>query len=147
MSRTFAGRAILAGDIEGEARVSMTGFNTYASFYNSLTSPAESALCADSGNEALYGKDLAGKVLCIPNTIGSTSAGAVWQRVATLGVAPKAVLFANPIDSLAAAGLIVSDVWAGKRIVTADQLGEAFLDSVTDGDWVRVCADGTVTVV
>jgi predicted aconitase with swiveling domain len=144
MSRTFVGRPILAGDIEGEALVSINGFNTYASFYNSLISPAVSALCADSGNEALYGKDLAGKVLCIPNTIGSTSAGAVWQRIATLGVAPKAVLFANPIDSLAAAGLIVSDVWADRRIVTVDQLGETFLDSVEDGNWIRVCTDGTV---
>ena len=146
MSKSFKGRAILPGDLEGEALVTHAGFNTYASFYTSIHAQAEVALCADSGNQELHGKDLAGKIICLPKTVGSTSAGAVWQRIARLGVAPSAMRFAQQIDSLAAGGLIVADVWAQKRIVTIDQLGDEFLESVREGDTLTVRKDGTVTI-
>ncbi|HEY72895.1 MAG: hypothetical protein DRJ03_04195 [Chloroflexi bacterium] len=146
MSRTFSGRAILPGRLEGEALVTRTGFNTYASFYTSIHAQAEAALCADSGNRELYGKNLTGKIVCLPQTTGSTSAGAVWHRIARMGVAPKAMLFSRQIDSLAAGGLIVADVWAGKRIVTVDQLGDDFLKFVRDGDLIVIREDGTVTI-
>jgi predicted aconitase with swiveling domain len=146
VSRSFKGRAILPGNLEGEALVTHVGFNTYASFYTSIHARAEVALCADSGNQELYGKNLAGRIICLPKTVGSTSAGAVWQCIARLGVAPSAMLFAQQIDSLAAGGLIVADVWAQKRIVTIDQLGDEFLESVREGDWLTVRDDGTVTI-
>lgn len=152
MSKSFKGRVILPPDsgyprnLEGEALVTHTGFNTYASFYTSIHAHVEAALCADSGNPELYGKNLTNKVICLPKTTGSTSAGAVWQRIARMGVAPKAMLFSQQIDSLAAGGLIVADVWAGKRIVTVDQLGDEFLESVQDGDRIVIQEDGTVTI-
>jgi predicted aconitase with swiveling domain len=145
-NKSFKGRAILPGSLEGEALVSRMGFNAYASFFDSLHDQVTSAVCADSSNAELFGKRLDGKIICLPNTIGSTSAGAVWQRVAYLGVAPKAVLFSMPIDSLAAGGLIIADLWARKRIVTIDQLGNEFLRTVNDGDWITVEEDG-VTII
>jgi predicted aconitase with swiveling domain len=146
VSKTFKGRAILPGSLEGQALVTHAGFNTYASFFTSIHTPAEAAQCADSSNQELYGKNLTGKIICLPQTIGSTSSGAVWQRIAQMGVAPKAMLFSQQIDSLAAGGLVVADVWAGKRIVTVDQLGDEFLKSVQDGDRIVVREDGTVTI-
>jgi hypothetical protein len=146
VERSFKGRAIIPADLEGEARVSQVGFNAYASFYTSIHSSVETASCADSGNRELYGKDLSDRILCLPKTTGSTSAGAVWQRLARLGVAPKAVLFSLKIDSLAAGGLIVADLWAGSRICTVDQLGDDFLEAVADGDRIVVRGDGTVSV-
>jgi predicted aconitase with swiveling domain len=146
VSRTFRGRAILPGNLEGEGLVTDRGFNTYASFYTSIHVQMDTARCADSGNQELYGKTLTDKIICLPKTTGSTSAGAVWQRIARMGVAPKAMLFSQQIDSLAAGGLIVADVWAGKRIVTVDQLGDEFLESVKDGDRIVVRQDGTLTV-
>jgi len=153
VSRTFSGRTILWPDggypreMEGEAVVTRAGFNTYASFYTSIHAQAEAAYCADSGNRELCGKNLTGKIICLPQTTGSTSAGAVWQRLARLGVAPKAMLFSRRIDSLAAGGLIVADVWAGADcIVTIDQLGDDFLDAVRDGDRIVIKKDGTVTI-
>lgn len=146
MSKVFKGRAVLPGSSEGQALVTRTGFNAYASFFDSLHENAEVAVCVDIGNIDLYGKRLDGCVLCLPNTTGSTSAGAVWQRVAELGIAPKAILFSQPIDPMAAGGLIIADHWAGKRIVTIDQLGETFLTSVQDGDWVVIKDDGTVSI-
>jgi len=147
MGKTFKGRAILPANLAGEALVSRRGFNAYASFYNSLHDDVESAVCADRGNAQLFGRNMMDKIICLPKTTGSTSAGAVWQRAASLGVAPKAMLFAHSIDSLAAGGLIVADIWTHHRICTIDQLGEGFLLAVQDGDWLEVREDGTVEVV
>lgn len=147
MSKTFSGRAILPASLSGEALVSRKGFNVYASFYNCLHDGAKSAECADNGNLDLFGKNLTGKIICIPTTSGSTSAGAVWQRVARLGLAPRAVLFANQIDSMAAGGLLIADIWAQHRICTVDRLGENFLNVVREGDWLEVNQDGSVKIV
>jgi predicted aconitase with swiveling domain len=144
MPRSFKGRVILPGDVEGEALVTHQGFNSYAVFYDSLHDQATMALSADSGNRELYGKNLAGKIICLPKTIGSTSAGAVWQRVLSLGIAPRAMLFSESIDSLAAGGLLVADIWTGRRIITVDQLGSEFLECVEEGDLLGVIQDGTV---
>jgi predicted aconitase with swiveling domain len=144
-NKLFTGRAILPANVSGEALVSHGAFNAYASFYNSLHDTASAAECADTGNPELLGKDLLGKIICLPKTYGSTSAGAVWQRVAGLGLAPGALLFAESIDSLAAGGLLVADMWTHNRICTVDRLGRDFLLAVQDGDWLEIRDDGTVT--
>jgi predicted aconitase with swiveling domain len=143
-AQIFRGKSILPGEVEGEALVTYQGFNTYASFLTSMYAQEKEARCSDTGNPQLYGKILTGKVICLPKTIGSTSSGAVWQRVAQLGIAPKALLFSGKIDSLAAGGLMVAEVWAGQRIVTVDQLGEEFMRTIMNGDWVVIKEDGMV---
>lgn len=145
MNRGWRGRPVVAGSAAGEAAVSRQGFNTYASYFTSIHAPGP-AVCSDRGNPDLYGVDLAGKILCIPGTTGSTSGGAVWERLVTLGNAPAAVLFSLPIDSLAAGGLVVASVWGGGGIVTVDGLGEEFLESVQTGDTVTVREDGMVLI-
>jgi predicted aconitase with swiveling domain len=145
--RIFKGKSILPGKVEGEALVTHYGFNTYASFLTSMFAQEKVAKCSDRSNPQLYGKILSGKVICLPKTIGSTSSGAVWQRVAQLGIAPKALLFSGKIDPLAAGGLIVADVWAGMRIVTVDQLGGEFLKTIRSGDWVVIKENGTVAIL
>jgi predicted aconitase with swiveling domain len=144
MGGAINGRAILPGNVTGTAVVSKVGFNTYASFFDSIHTPSPRAVCADSGNADLFGTDLAGKIICLPNTTGSTSSGAVWQRLVKMGNAPLAILFSKPIDSLAAGGLIVADIWAGKRIVVVDRLGDELLEMVNPGDVVVVREDGLV---
>jgi predicted aconitase with swiveling domain len=145
--KTFTGRAILPANLSGKALVSRNGFNAYASFNNSLHDGAISAECVDSGNTDLFGKNMTDRLICLPKTVGSTSAGAVWHRVAKLGVAPKAMLFAHSIDSLAASGLLVADIWAKYRICTIDRLGDQFLQAVQDSDWLEVYEDGTVKIM
>ena len=146
MKRIFKGRVIIPGKMQGEALVTHSGFNTYASFYNSIHTVSKEAVCADSGNLDLYGKNLTGKIICLPKTIGSTSAGAVWQRIARLGIAPKAMLFSHQIDPLAAGGLIIADVWAEIQICTIDQLGNKFLATVKESDLIEIRMDGTVLI-
>ena len=63
------------------------------------------------------------------------------------GKAPACLLFSKDIDSLAAAGAVLADVWSEKaKMPTIDRLGDEFLDYVQDGDKITVSSDGTVTV-
>jgi len=146
MSRVFKGRTILPRHVEGEALVTHSGFNTLASFYKSILTRTETAICSDQDNKELYGKRLTGRILCLPKTIGSTSAGATLDAVAFMGIAPKAMLFSQRIDSLGAAGLVIADIWVGERICTIDQLGDEFLEYVKDGQRIVANEDGTVIV-
>jgi hypothetical protein len=63
-----------------------------------------------------------------------------------MGIAPSAMLFADHIDSLAAAGVILADVWVGKRIIVVDQLGKEFLSSVEQGQRIEIFEDGRVEI-
>ena len=88
-----------------------------------------------------------GKVLCLPRTIGSTTGGLVLYCACSMGRNPACMLFSEPIDSLAAAGAILSDVWLeGGNMPVIDKLGEEFLDYVKTGMTVTVGDDGVVTV-
>jgi predicted aconitase with swiveling domain len=146
MTTEFKGRVVVGGSCQGEALVSPVAFNALASFYQPMLQGSDRAVCSDQGNKYLYGKDLKGKIICLPTTVGSTSAGTTWDRVADMDIAPKAMLFSNRIDSLAAAGVIIAHVWTDNRIVAIDQLGQAFLDHVNNGDSIEVDEDGTVRV-
>jgi predicted aconitase with swiveling domain len=146
VSGTFRGRPVLAGDVSGAALVTHHPFNTLASFIRCLTTGKKEAVCSDQDNPDLYGKVLTGAVLCLPQTIGSTAAGLILEAAVHRGVAPAALLFSESIDTLAASGAILADVWVGKRIVVVDRLGPEFLESVRDGQTLRVQEDGTVIV-
>jgi hypothetical protein len=63
-----------------------------------------------------------------------------------LGVGAKALLYAWSVDSVAAAGLFMSDIWLDKRIITIDMLGDEFLEAVNTGDPIAIHEDGTVEV-
>ena len=57
------------------------------------------------------------------------------------------MLFANHIDSLAAAGAVLADVWVDTvTMPVIDSLGDEFLNYVKDGMKITVDEDGTVTV-
>jgi len=146
MKKTFKGRPVIAGTASGQAVVTRQGFNTLASFQRDLMANKAEVLCSDQNNPDLFGQILSGKVLCLPQTIGSTTGGMVLQSAAALGSAPLALLFSEPIDSLAAGGVILAKVWNGRDIITVDRLGADFLAAVTTGSTVSIQADGTVTI-
>jgi Uncharacterized conserved protein len=146
MSKTFKGRPILSGTCQGEALVSHGGFNTLASYQKAVIFRSKKATCSDQNNPDLYKKVMSDKILCLPQTIGSTTGGLVIMTTCDIGNQPKAMLFSNHIDSLAAAGVILSDIWVGKRIVVVDELGPEFLEAVQTGEAVSIAEDGTVTI-
>jgi predicted aconitase with swiveling domain len=145
--KTFKGRPLLAGDLEGKALVSRQPFNTTASYFdNMFGGVTESAPCTDSDNKELFRKDLSDCIMCTSQTIGSTFGGAAIMGVAEMGVGPKAMLFSAHIDSIISAGLFMEDIWNEKRIITIDLLGDEFLEAVNTGDPIKIHADGTVEV-
>ena len=90
---------------------------------------------------------MAGRALCLPQTIGSTTGGMVLYCACAMKRQPACMLFANPIDSLAAAGAILADVWLDDvTMPVVDSLGEEFLDYVKDGMMITIEEDGNVTV-
>jgi len=148
--KTFKGRVVVpSGDgkeVNAEALVSSRGFNTLASFQKALMFGDKQARCSDQNNGDIYGKPMAGKALCLPQTIGSTTGGMVLFCAASMGRQSACLLFSKPIDSLAAAGAILAGVWTDKPMLTIDSLGDEFLAAVKSGSRVKALCDGTVEV-
>ena len=145
--REFKGRVIAPGTTKAEAVVTHEGFNTLASLQSALQFGDKAAKCGDQSNQELYGKPLAGKALCLPQTIGSTTGGLVLYCACAMNRQPACMLFANHIDSLAAAGAILADVWLDEvSMPVIDCLGDEFLDYVKDGMTITLKEDGVVVV-
>lgn len=149
MSKTFQGRVVAPGEVTATALVSHGGLNTLASFQKALQFGDKKATCSDQNNPDLFGKEMAGKALCLPMTIGSTTGGLVLYCACAMGRQPACMLFSEPIDSLAGAGVILADVWLSGdsvKMPVVDSLGQEFLDYAKDGMTVTVDEDGTVTL-
>ena len=147
--KVFKGRIVAPGNVTAEAVVSHAGLNTLASFQGALQFGDKKATCGDQNNPDLYNKQMAGKALCLPQTIGSTTGGLVLYCACAMGRQPAAMLFSQPIDSLAGAGVVIADVWLNDekaKMAVVDSLGEEFLNYVKDGMYITVKEDGTVEV-
>ena len=144
--RIFKGRAVVKGNVSAEALVSHGGFNTLASYQHSLMFGDKTGKCSDQNNLDLYEKPMAGKALIMPQTIGSTTGGLVLYCAACMSRQPACLLFSKEIDSLAAAGAILADVWTDNSMPTVDGLGDEFLSYVKTGDRITVSEDGSVKV-
>ena len=145
--REFKGRVIAPGTVTAPALVSHGGLNTLASFQKALQFGDKKATCGDQNNPDLYGKQMLGKALCLPQTIGSTTGGLVLYCACAMKKNPACMLFANPIDSLAAAGAVLADVWVdGVTMPVIDSLGDEFLNYVKDGMTITVKDGGVVEV-
>lgn len=145
--KEFKGRVIAPGTVTAEALVSHGGLNTLASFQKALQFGDKTATCGDQNNPDLYGKQMLGKALCLPQTIGSTTGGLVLYCACAMERQPACMLFSKPIDSLAAAGSILASVWLPDvKMPVVDSLGEEFLEYVKDGMSITIQEDGTVCV-
>ncbi len=145
--KKFQGRVIAPGTVTASALVSHGGLNTLASFQGALQFGDKKATCGDQNNPDLYNKEMAGKALCLPMTIGSTTGGLVLYCACAMGRQPACMLFSKPIDSLAAAGSILASVWLdGIQMPVVDSLGDEFLAYVKEGMTITI-EDGGIVVV
>jgi len=146
-TKSFKGRPLLTGNLNGKALASKQPLNTTGSYLENLFGGnTTSAPCTDPNNKEFYKKDLNGAIICTTTTVGSSLGGAALMGVGSLGLGPKAMLFSEHIDSVSWAGLLMDDVWNERRVITIDQLGDEFLDAVKTGDPVSIKEDGTVEV-
>jgi predicted aconitase with swiveling domain len=146
-TKSFKGRPLLTGNLNGKALASKQPLNTTGSYLENLFGGnTTSAPCTDPNNKEFYKKDLNGAIICTTTTVGSSLGGAALMGVGSLGLGPKAMLFSQHIDSVSWAGLLMDDVWNERRVITIDQLGDEFLDAVKSGDPISIKEDGTVEV-
>lgn len=145
--KEFKGRIVAPGTVSAPALVSHGGLNTLASFQKALQFGDKKATCGDQNNPDLYGKQMAGKALCLPQTIGSTTGGLVLYCACSMHRQPACMLFSEPIDSLAAAGAVLADVWLDDvSMPVVDSLGAEFLEYVKDDMTITIKEDGVVVV-
>ncbi len=146
MEKVFKGRVIASGNLVGEAVVSHAGVNTLATFQKSALKNAKQVIVSDQNNPDIYKKNITGKILCLPKTIGSTTGGLVIQTICSMGINPSAMLFSEEIDSLAASGIVLAKNWENSKIIAIDKLGKDFLDTVKTGDTLEIKEDGSVII-
>ena len=145
--KKFQGRVVSPGEVSAQAVVTHGGLNTLASFQKALQFGDKKATCGDQNNPDLYGKQMAGKALCLPQTIGSTTGGLVLYCACAMKRQPACMLFSEPIDSLAAAGAVLADVWLEDvSMPVIDSRGEDFLNYVKDDMTITVKEGGVVEV-
>ena len=145
--KQFKGRVIVPGTCQAEALVSHGGLNTLASFQKALQFGDKKATSGNHNIPDPHAQEMAGTALCLPQPIGPTAGGMVLYCANAMGRNPACMLFSKPIDSLAAAGAILSDVWTDSSMPTIDSLGDEFLEAVKTGDTLKIDEDGTVTVL
>ena len=145
--KVFQGRVIAPGEVTAEAVVTTQGVNTLASLQMALQFGDKEVKCGAQNNAELHGKPLIHKALCLPQTIGATTGGLVLYCACAMGKNPACMLFSNHIDSLAAAGAILADVWVdGVTMPVIDCLGDEFIQYVKDGMKITVKEGGVVEV-
>ena len=145
--KTFKGRPLIPGKLEGKALASKSPFNVSATYLENLFGGnTKTAPCTDVVNKDWYRKNLAGQILCFPTGVGSTMGGATLMGVGSMGLGPKAMLYAEHVDSVSVAGLIIDNIWNENTVITIDMLGDEFLDAVKTGDPISIQEDGTVEV-
>jgi predicted aconitase with swiveling domain len=128
------GRKVVGGYAEGEALVARENFSGFGGL------DRETGVIIDE-RHPLYGKSINGKILVMNGAKGSSSFSTFFHYIRLNKVGPLAILF-NVTTSKMAMGAIVSHVPA----MTDFDIDP--LDSIEDGDWVKVDADeGVVEVV
>ncbi len=145
--KQFKGRVLAGGTWKGEAVVSHQGVNTLATFQKSALKNSKQVFASDQNNPDIYEKNITGKALCLPITIGSTTGGLVIQTICSMKINPAAFLFSQHIDSLAASGIVLARIWENSPVIAIDQLGDEFLNTVKTGDTLEISEDGTVTIL
>jgi predicted aconitase with swiveling domain len=140
--KQFRGRVVVPGSCKAEALVSHESFNTLASYQMAIMFGDKKVKCGDQNNAELYKKSMLGKAFCLPITIGSTTGGMALYTICAMDKQPACMLFSMAIDSLAASGAILANVWTDKKMPVIDNLGEEFLSYVKNGMSVTVGEDG-----
>lgn len=91
-----------------------------------------------------YGQSVSGKVLCLPATVGSSSAAAVLLELVHSNRAPAAILLHEP-DAILLLGLIVAEEM-GLTIPPAYQLDRGTY-SLLDQHQLHISKQGTIRIL
>ena len=133
--RVIAGRAIVAGEAEGEALVTHDALSFWGG-YDFTTGEIIDR------HHSLAGVRAAGRILAVPFSKGSSTTTAVLLEAVRAGTAPAAILTTG-VDSFFALASIVADVMYGKSFPVI-ALEPADFGTLRTGERLSVAADGTI---
>jgi predicted aconitase with swiveling domain len=137
MTVRLGGRVLAAGEADGRALVLRQGLSLWGGM-----DPATGRLV--DANHPQVGELLAGRILVLPSTRGSSSSASVLAEAARVGTAPAAILLPET-DLILAIGAAVAAELYGVRIPVVE-LAATELAAVSDGAQVRVEDDGSLFV-
>jgi predicted aconitase with swiveling domain len=137
MTASLRGRALAAGAAQSTALVLRQGLSLWGGM-----EPASGRVV--DAHHPQVGELLAGRILVLPSTRGSSSSASVLAEAARLGTAPAAILIAEA-DLILAIGAAVAAELYGVCIPVVELAAED-LAAIPDGAPVRVREDGTVLV-
>jgi predicted aconitase with swiveling domain len=135
MGDMIQGQVVVAGEAAGELLFSSEPLSFWGGYDHQTGEIIDR-------RHPLSGQIAAGRVLALPNTIGSSTTTAVLLEAVRAGTAPAAILTAG-VDSFLALASIVSEEMYG-RIIPMVALPEAEFSKLSTGTHVRVGADGKV---
>jgi predicted aconitase with swiveling domain len=138
MAELIPGRIVVAGDAEGAVLVSTEPLSFWGGY-----DPATGEII--DRRHPLSGQIAAGRVLALPNTIGSSTTTAVLLEAVRRGTAPAAILTIEVDSFLALAAIVAQEMYQRTfpiLALTADQWTRLRTDSR-----VRVSLDGSVQEV
>jgi predicted aconitase with swiveling domain len=131
------GRAIVAGNAEGEALVTSDALSFWGGY------DFHTGLITDR-HHPLVGVCAAGRILAVPFSKGSSTTTAVLLEAVRAGTAPAAILITG-VDSFFALASIVADVMYGKSFPVV-ALAAADFATLRTGTYLKVDRSGAVTV-
>jgi len=160
MDEEIKGRIISPGYVEGEAIVTREPINFCIGFavisvlgigkdmaesvLPELDLPRLPGPIFDSKHE-LYLKNINGKILVFPYSVGSTTGGGFLAMTIDSGLGPAAMLV-EYADTMIVGGAAVADVWLDKRIPILEfDAGTNIFEKIRTGD--KVTVDGEKGIV
>jgi len=132
----FRGRVLVAGSGQGAALVLDEPLSFWGGF------DAESGRVIEERHPQA-GASLAGSVLVMPSSRGSSSSSSVLAQALRRGTGPVAILLAQP-DEIIVLGALIPNLLDGSRFPVIE-LSQADYESIKTGNGMTVGDDGTVT--
>jgi predicted aconitase with swiveling domain len=132
---TIEGRVIVAGEAEGELLVSTQPLSFWGGYDHQTGEIIDR-------RHPLSGQIAKGRILAIPNTVGSSTTTAVLLEAVRAGTAPAAILTTS-IDSFLALASIVAAEMYNRPIPIVALTAEQF-EKLESGAKVAVRKDGTL---
>jgi hypothetical protein len=137
MERVIHGNAVVPGAAVGPALVT----HEPISFWGGYDQKTGEII---DRRHPLSGRIAVGWVLVVPFTRGSSTSTAILLESVRAGVAPAAII-SREVDTFMALASVVADELYGKPIPIV-ALSEADFGAISDGELVRIEADGTIRI-
>lgn len=136
MTKTFEGRSLSRGIVEGEALITSQPFSISAAFTFPLIQKSPKCKVADRTHE-LYRKDVKDKILIFPYPIGTTTLGFVLLETIVREIGPKAIICEQG-EPLMSSGALIADIFYNKKFPIIDQISFTALNTIKNGTMLRV---------